>query len=142
MLLHVDTTARNAPAEPEVLAAVEKIADAADSTAEGCWAVRGGERWGKDAATSVERPRRTCPAGFRHSHVRAASTAAPCIFPSLTLPRKGGAKSVNFGLTPEQEMVVSTVRGFVETELYPLEAEVERSDNVPREIAPRRSATR
>ena len=29
---------------------------------------------------------------------------------------------MNFGLTPEQEMVVSTVRGFVETELYPLEA--------------------
>ena len=35
---------------------------------------------------------------------------------------------MNFGLTPEQEMVVSTVRGFVETELYPLEAEVERSN--------------
>ena len=42
---------------------------------------------------------------------------------------------MNFGLTPEQEMVVSTVRSFVETELYPLEDEVERSGHVPREMA-------
>ncbi len=41
---------------------------------------------------------------------------------------------MNFGLTPEQEMVVATVRGFVETELFPLEAEVERCNEVPREI--------
>ena len=34
---------------------------------------------------------------------------------------------MNFGLTPEQEMVVSTVRSFVENELYPLEAEVEQT---------------
>jgi len=33
---------------------------------------------------------------------------------------------MNFGLTDEQQMVVNTVRGFVEKELYPLEAEVER----------------
>ena len=44
---------------------------------------------------------------------------------------------MNFGLTPEQEMVVATVRGFVETELYPLEAEVERRNEVPREIGAR-----
>ena len=42
---------------------------------------------------------------------------------------------MNFGLTPEQEMVVATVRGFVETELFPLEAEVERRNEVPREVA-------
>jgi acyl-CoA dehydrogenase len=42
---------------------------------------------------------------------------------------------MEFGLTPEQEMVVSTVRGFVETELYPLEVEVERTNKVPREVA-------
>ncbi len=41
---------------------------------------------------------------------------------------------MNFGLTPEQEMVVATVRGFVETELFPLEAEAERRNDVPREI--------
>jgi acyl-CoA dehydrogenase len=41
---------------------------------------------------------------------------------------------MNFALTPEQEMVVKTVRDFVETELYPLEAEVERTDAVPREL--------
>lgn len=42
---------------------------------------------------------------------------------------------MHFGLTPEQEMVVATVRSFVENELYPLEAEVERSGEVPREMA-------
>ena len=42
---------------------------------------------------------------------------------------------MHFGLTPEQEMVVATVRGFVETELYPLETEVERLNDVPAEIA-------
>src|ERR1700737_3431059 len=41
---------------------------------------------------------------------------------------------MNFALTPEQEMVMATVRGFVETELYPLEAEVERTGNVPKEL--------
>lgn len=37
---------------------------------------------------------------------------------------------MEFGLTPEQEMVVETVRAFVERELYPLEAEVERSGSL------------
>jgi acyl-CoA dehydrogenase len=41
---------------------------------------------------------------------------------------------MNFGLTHEQQMVVDTVRNFVETELYPLEAEVERTGIVPPEI--------
>ena len=38
---------------------------------------------------------------------------------------------MDFGLSHEQQMVVETVRGFVETELYPLEAEVERTGVVP-----------
>ncbi|TCT10592.1 acyl-CoA dehydrogenase [Tepidamorphus gemmatus] len=42
---------------------------------------------------------------------------------------------MNFALTPEQEMIVATVRGFVERELYPLEAEVERSGEVAPEVA-------
>jgi acyl-CoA dehydrogenase len=42
---------------------------------------------------------------------------------------------MDFGLTEEQELVVRTVREFVERELYPLEIEVERSGIVPREIA-------
>ncbi|MBA3517763.1 MAG: acyl-CoA dehydrogenase family protein [Rhizobiales bacterium] len=42
---------------------------------------------------------------------------------------------MHFGLTPEQDMVVSTVRSFVENELYSLEAEVDRSGEVPREVA-------
>ena len=41
---------------------------------------------------------------------------------------------MEFGLSHEQSMVVDTVRGFVETELYPLEREVERSGEVPREL--------
>jgi acyl-CoA dehydrogenase len=34
---------------------------------------------------------------------------------------------MDFGLSQEQELVVDTVRGFVETELYPLERELERT---------------
>jgi acyl-CoA dehydrogenase len=41
---------------------------------------------------------------------------------------------MNFGLTAEQELVVKTVRGFVEKELYPLEPEVERTGHVPGEV--------
>ena len=41
---------------------------------------------------------------------------------------------MDFALSSEQEMVVETVRRFVETELYPHEAEVERSGQVPREL--------
>jgi acyl-CoA dehydrogenase len=41
---------------------------------------------------------------------------------------------VNFGLTEEQELVVRTVRDFVEREVYPLEAEVERTGELPREL--------
>src|SRR3954453_354731 len=44
-------------------------------------------------------------------------------------------RQMDFGLTPEQEMVVSTVRTFVETELYPLEAEVDRTGEVPPAMA-------
>src|SRR4051794_33938967 len=42
---------------------------------------------------------------------------------------------MDFSLTPEQDMVVSTVRSFVETELYPLEAEVDRLGEVPPAMA-------
>lgn len=42
---------------------------------------------------------------------------------------------MNFGLTDEQEMIVSTVRSFVEKEIYPHEDLVERTGEVPREIA-------
>lgn len=41
---------------------------------------------------------------------------------------------MNFGLTEEQEMIVSTVRHFVEREIYPYEAMVERTGQVPREL--------
>ncbi len=44
------------------------------------------------------------------------------------------ADAMNFGLTEEQDMIVRTVRDFVERELYPLEAEVERTGSLPREI--------
>ncbi len=41
---------------------------------------------------------------------------------------------MNFGLTEEQEMIVKTVRDFVETEIYPHEDEVERTGSVPPEL--------
>jgi acyl-CoA dehydrogenase len=42
---------------------------------------------------------------------------------------------MDFDLRPEQCMIVSTVRDFVERELYPHENEVERLDEVPAELA-------
>jgi acyl-CoA dehydrogenase len=42
---------------------------------------------------------------------------------------------VNFGLTDEQEMIVATVRGFVEREIFPHEALVEREGRVPPDLA-------
>ena len=41
---------------------------------------------------------------------------------------------MHFGLNDEQEMIVSTVRAFVEREIYPHEAEVERNGHVPVEL--------
>jgi acyl-CoA dehydrogenase len=42
---------------------------------------------------------------------------------------------MDFALSSEQEMIVSTVRDFVETEIYPHEDMVERSGEVPPELA-------
>ncbi|WP_342069942.1 acyl-CoA dehydrogenase family protein [Yoonia algicola] len=42
---------------------------------------------------------------------------------------------MHFGLTDEQQMIVDTVRSFVEHEIYPHEDAVERSGEVPKEIA-------
>jgi acyl-CoA dehydrogenase len=42
---------------------------------------------------------------------------------------------MNFGLTEEQEMIVSTVRAFVEKEIYPHEDDVERTGIVPEKVA-------
>ncbi len=42
---------------------------------------------------------------------------------------------MHFGLSDEQEMIVSTVRSFVESEIYPHEAEVERTGIVPDDLA-------
>lgn len=41
---------------------------------------------------------------------------------------------MNFGLSDEQQLIVDTVRSFVENEIYPHEAEVERTGDVPREL--------
>jgi len=41
---------------------------------------------------------------------------------------------VNFGLSDEQQLIVDTVRSFVENEIYPHEAKVERTGEVPREL--------
>ena len=42
---------------------------------------------------------------------------------------------MHFGLTEEQEMIVSTVRSFVEKEIYPHEDMVERTGQVPPDLA-------
>jgi len=42
---------------------------------------------------------------------------------------------MHFGLTDEQEMIVSTVRSFVENEIYPHEEGVERTGEVPPDLA-------
>ena len=42
---------------------------------------------------------------------------------------------MQYGISPEQEMIVNTVRSFVEKEIYPHEELVERSGEVPNEIA-------
>ncbi|WP_204112662.1 acyl-CoA dehydrogenase family protein [Shimia biformata] len=44
---------------------------------------------------------------------------------------------MQFGLTEEQEMIVSTVRSFVENEIYPHEDLVERTGEVPPDVAER-----
>ncbi len=41
---------------------------------------------------------------------------------------------MHFGLTEEQQMIVDTTRAFVEAELYPHEALVERTNHLPMEI--------
>ena len=42
---------------------------------------------------------------------------------------------MSFPLTPEQTMLVESVRAFVEKELYPHEDLVEKLDDVPEELA-------
>ena len=42
---------------------------------------------------------------------------------------------MQFGATPEQNMIVKTVRNFVEQEIYPLEAQIEKLGYVPKDIA-------
>ena len=41
---------------------------------------------------------------------------------------------MHFGLTDEQRLIVDTTRSFVEQELYPHEAEVERTGTLRREV--------
>ena len=42
---------------------------------------------------------------------------------------------MQYGLTEEQEMIARTVQSFVEKEIYPHEALVERTGEVPSEIS-------
>ncbi|MBT6272103.1 MAG: acyl-CoA dehydrogenase family protein, partial [Rhodobacteraceae bacterium] len=42
---------------------------------------------------------------------------------------------MQYGLNEEQEMIVSTVRNFVEKEIYPHEDIVDRTGEVPKEVA-------
>jgi acyl-CoA dehydrogenase len=42
---------------------------------------------------------------------------------------------MQFAATPEQDMIVDTVRSFVEQEIYPLEDKIEKLGHVPKDIA-------
>jgi len=42
---------------------------------------------------------------------------------------------MNFGLSEEQQLIVDTVRAFVEQEIYPHEDEVERTGDVPQAVS-------
>ena len=46
-----------------------------------------------------------------------------------------GPKRMDFGLSEEQELIVKTVRQFVEKEIFPFEEQVEREGSVPVEVA-------
>ena len=46
-----------------------------------------------------------------------------------------GISRMQYGLNEEQEMIVSTVRNFVEKEIYPHEDLVDRTGEVPKEVA-------
>jgi len=63
----------------------------------------------------------------------AASNPPPPITAPVSASRRL-AHDMDFGLTAEQEMVVGTVRDFVERELYPHEEAVERDGQVPPEL--------
>jgi acyl-CoA dehydrogenase len=41
---------------------------------------------------------------------------------------------MHFGLSEEQQMIVDTVRSFVENEIYPYEDEVEKTGEVPKAV--------
>ena len=41
---------------------------------------------------------------------------------------------MHFGLSEEQQMIVDTVRSFVENEIYPYENEVEKTGEVPKAV--------
>lgn len=49
-------------------------------------------------------------------------------------PTRQGENAMHFGLSEEQDMIVNTVRAFVENEIYPHEAMVERTGQVPLEL--------
>jgi acyl-CoA dehydrogenase len=52
----------------------------------------------------------------------------------LKADTSNGTNAMHFELTDEQQMIVDTVRAFVENELYPHEEEVERTGVVPKEL--------
>jgi enoyl-CoA hydratase/carnithine racemase len=62
--------------------------------------------------------------------------------PGITTPYEGSGAppwrddaAVDFTLTSEQRLIVETVRGFVEKELYPHEDDVERLDEISAGLA-------
>jgi len=62
------------------------------------------------------------------------SCMAPCPNRSILPLTPQGRFVVDFGLSSDQQMIVETVRSFVENEIYPHEQAVERSGQVPPEL--------
>ena len=49
----------------------------------------------------------------------------PCHIPKAPAAPSEEEIRMQFGLSEEQDLIVSTVRSFVETEIYPLEDEID-----------------
>ena len=107
------------------VALVDKIAEQSDTQAAGL-SIRELERIRDDNLVGIMK--------------RWSAPASPAGAPAPCCERRGARcaprrrLNMDFGLTTEQQMVVDTVRGFVEKELYPHEEEVERTGQVPPEL--------
>ncbi len=78
----------------------------------------------------------TCRRPIMQLSLETGSSCAPDASTVAVLAkRRQKVEEMHFGLTEEQDLIVSTVRAFVENEIYPHEDEVERTGEVPDDVA-------